>query len=131
MSCHCLWGQSLFPLAGHQSQSLVTYSCSLSGSVSDPFDAFARGGVTNDAFVCRCNSPRTANLKLDWCLHHKTNHWPQGGLVASPAPAFLLVSSDAWPHQAPYAPPGGQLAAQDQRELSAGCLLYDDSTTQQ
>lgn len=123
---HPSLGTVYFPPAGLQSQFLVSYSCALS---SDPSNAFAPGSVTNDAFVCRCNNHRAANIKQDRCSHHKTNQWPQGDLVASPS--FFLISSDAQPHQAPVTPPGGQLAEQDQRELSARCFFYDDSTAQQ
>lgn len=114
---------SLFPPAGHQSQSLVTYSCSLSGVIFSPSDDLAPGGVTNAAFVCRCSSHRAANIKQDRCLHHKTNQWPQGDLVASPPPPLFLISSHAGPHQAPCTAPGGQLAEQYQRAFSWMLIL--------
>lgn len=89
--CHThLWGQSIFHQLGFKANFWWVIAVLCLVLSSDPSDAFAPGSVTNDAFICRCNNHRAANIKQDRCLHHKTNQRPQGDVVASPSFSFFF-----------------------------------------
>lgn len=111
--------------AGHQSQSLVTYSCSCSGAVFRSLRCLCTWRCYKCCFCATVPGQPIWN-RTGVCLIKQIKGLR--GLGGLPTTIFF---PDFFFFQMLHLHPGGQLAERDQREPSAGCLFYDDSTAQQ